>query len=126
MFLRLFRESYLFAIQSILANRVRTILSLLGITIGIFSVISVFTIFDSIESTIKKSIESLGSNVVYVQKWPWAFAEKDYPWWKYIKRPEAQLTDMEEIQKRSQASDVCAFEASDSRLVKYEKNYIED
>ncbi len=126
LFLRLFRESYLFAIQSILANRVRTILSLLGITIGIFSVISVFTIFDSIESTIKKSIESLGSNVLYVQKWPWAFAEKDYPWWKYMKRPEAQLTDMEEIQKRSQASDACAFEASDSRLVKYEKNYIED
>ena len=49
-FLRLFRESYLFAIQAIVVNKVRTILSLLGITIGIFCVISVFTVFDSMEA----------------------------------------------------------------------------
>ena len=57
LFLRLFRESYLFAIRALVVNKVRTFLSLLGITIGIFSVISVLTVFDSIEYTLRKDIE---------------------------------------------------------------------
>jgi len=47
--LKLIRESFIFAFQAIIVNKVRTMLSLLGITIGIFSVISVLTIFDSME-----------------------------------------------------------------------------
>ena len=66
--LRLIRESYIFAFQAIIVNKVRTILSLLGITIGIFCIISVFTIFDSMENSIRKSIASLGNNVLYIQK----------------------------------------------------------
>jgi putative ABC transport system permease protein len=50
-FVKLFRESYFFAINAIVVNKVRTFLSLLGITIGIFAIISVFTVFDSIERT---------------------------------------------------------------------------
>jgi putative ABC transport system permease protein len=68
MILRLVRESYLFAFQAIIVNKVRTLLSLLGITIGIFCIISVFTIFDSMEIAIRTNIESLGSNVLYIQK----------------------------------------------------------
>ena len=94
---RLIRESYLFAFQAIIVNRVRTVLSLLGIAIGIFCIISVFTIFDSMEIAIHKSIDSLGSNVLYIQKWPWAMGG-DYPWWKYYQRPEPTLSDMHEIQ----------------------------
>ncbi len=82
-FLKLLRESYLFALHEIVVNKVRTLLSLLGITIGIFSIISVFTIFDSMESSIRNSINSLGNDVLFVQKWPWAMGG-DYPWWKYI------------------------------------------
>ena len=106
-FLKLLRESYLFAIHEIVMNKVRTLLSLLGITIGIFSVISVFTIFDSMESSIRSSINTLGNDVLFVQKWPWAMSG-DYPWWKYMNRPEASLTDLKEIQRRSQASQASA------------------
>ena len=97
--LRLIRESYLFAFSEIIVNKVRTILSLLGITIGIFCIISVFTIFDSMEIAIHKSIDSLGTNVLFIEKWPWAMGG-DYPWWKYLQRPEGTLEDMKEIQKR--------------------------
>ncbi|MCK9616588.1 MAG: ABC transporter permease [Lentimicrobiaceae bacterium] len=126
LFLRMFRESYLFALQSILVNKVRTILSLLGITIGIFSIISVFTVFDSIEITIHKSIESLGSNILFVQKWPWAFGDANYAWWKYMKRPEASLEDLEAIQKYSQASQASAYMVGVNRTVKFQNNSIED
>ncbi|MDD2344858.1 MAG: ABC transporter permease, partial [Bacteroidales bacterium] len=63
-FIRLLKESFEFAVQAIIVNKLRTILTLLGITIGIFSVISVFTVVDSLEHKIESSIENLGSNVV--------------------------------------------------------------
>ena len=71
-FLKLLSESFRFALHEILVNKVRTLLSLLGITIGIFSIIAVFTIFDSMELVIRDSINSLGNDVLFVQKWPWA------------------------------------------------------
>ena len=123
--LRLIRESYLFAFQEIKVNKVRTILSLLGITIGIFCIISVFTIFDSMENSIRKSIASLGNNVLYVQKWPWAMGG-DYPWWKYWQRPEASLDDTREIEKRSNLADAVAFMVQVNKMVKYHNNYIEN
>jgi len=122
---RLIKESYLFAFQEIIVNKVRTILSLLGITIGIFCVISVFTVFDSMESAIRKSIASLGSNVLYIQKWPWAMGG-DYPWWKYYQRPEATLEDMREIEKRSNLNDAVAFMSQVNKTVKYQNNYVEN
>lgn len=116
--LKLFRESYVFALRAIVVNKVRTILSLLGITIGIFSIISVFTIFDSIESTVRSSVNSLGSNVLFIQKWPWAFGG-DYPWWEYMKRPEPRLSELNEIQRKSQASSASAYMVSTMRKVKH-------
>lgn len=122
---RLIHESYLLAFQAIISNKVRTVLSLLGITIGIFCVISVFTVFDSMENAIRKSIASLGSNVLYVQKWPWSMGS-DYPWWKYWQRPETSLEDMRELEKRSGLAENIAFMVQVNKTVKFQNNYIEN
>lgn len=122
---RLIRESFIFAFQAVIVNKVRTVLSLLGITIGIFCVISVFTVFDSMENAIRKSIASLGSNVLYIQKWPWAMGG-DYPWWKYWQRPETSLTDMREVEKRSTLADASAYMVQVNKTVKYRSNYMEN
>lgn len=113
---KLILESLLFATNALAVNKTRTILSLLGITIGIFSIISVFTIFDSLENAIKSEINSLGSNVIFIQKWPWAMGG-DYPWWKYYQRPEPKLKEMDEIMKRSNTVEASAFMVSVSRDV---------
>lgn len=117
-YLKLLRESIAFALQAIVVNKVRTVLSLLGITIGIFSIISVFTVFDSIERTIRDSVNSLGSNVLYVQKWPWSFGA-DYPWWEYMKRPEPNLNDLEQIKRKSQVAAASAYAVGTWRKVKH-------
>lgn len=122
---RLIRESFIFAFQAVIVNKIRTVLSLLGITIGIFCVISVFTVFDSMENAIRKSIASLGSNVLYIQKWPWAMGG-DYPWWKYWQRPETSLTDMREVEKRSTLADASAYMVQVNKTVKYRSNYMEN
>jgi putative ABC transport system permease protein len=124
-FLKLLKESFIFAFQSIIVNKVRTLLSLLGITIGIFSVISVLTIFDSMEIAIRDSIESLGDNVLFVQKWPWTM-NGDIPWWRYMKRPEPTLEDLQHIQRRSAGAEASCFIAGVSRTVKYKSNSIEN
>jgi putative ABC transport system permease protein len=118
LYLRLIRESFVFARQAIVANKVRTFLSLLGITIGIFSVISVLTVFDSIEMKLRKNIEELGSNVLFIQKWPWAMGDANYAWWEYMKRPETSMQEMEEIQRRSNLSDAVAYYVGTNRNVK--------
>ncbi|NOX47823.1 MAG: FtsX-like permease family protein [Chlorobi bacterium] len=124
-FLKLLRESFGFAFQSVIVNKVRTLLSLLGITIGIFSVISVLTIFDSMEIAIRSSLDELGENVLFVQKWPWAMGG-DYPWWKYFRRPETSLKELREIEKRSITADASCFMFKVSRTLKYKNNSIEN
>ena len=123
-FFRLLRESYIFAVHELMVNKTRTILTLLGITIGIFSIISVLTVFDSLERSMRKGIDSLGSNVLFVQKWPWSMGG-DYAWWKYYKRPEPSLDDLKEIQRRSVASEGAAMMVGTQRNVQYLSNTIE-
>jgi putative ABC transport system permease protein len=126
MLFKLIRESLAFALHEISVNKLRTLLSLLGITIGIFSVISVLTIFDSLEIEIRESLESLGNDVLYIQKWPWTSEGGEYAWWEFMKRPEPRISDMKEIQRRSIAADAVVFSASVNRTVKYRNNSIED
>lgn len=80
-----------------LVNPLRTILSLLGVTIGIFAIIGVFTIVDSLESSIKSSLSFLGDKVIYVMKWPWEFGD-NYPWWKYMRRPQANYEEFKYLE----------------------------
>jgi putative ABC transport system permease protein len=100
MVINLIKEGLWFAIHALWGNRLRTVLSLLGITIGIFAVISVFTFVDSWEARIKSSLSTLGDDVVYIEKWPWQFSA-DYAWWKYMARPTATYREFEFIQQRT-------------------------
>ncbi len=128
LFIRLFLESFRFAYNSLVVNQLRTFLSLLGITIGIFCIISVFTIIDSLERTIRNSMEKLGSNVVYVQKWPWAPppGETDYPWWKYLNRPVPKFSETAEIKRRSKLSQNVVFFQGFNRTVQFGTNKAEN
>src|SRR5271154_4551554 len=103
LFLKLFRESSLFAYDALRQNKLRTLLSLLGVTIGIFTIIAVFSAVDTLRDNLQKSVDKLGSNSVYIQKWPWV-QDGEFPWWKYLQRPVPKLKDFNELQKRSQTA----------------------
>lgn len=92
-YLRLVYESFRFAMQALRSNLLRTILSLLGVTIGIFAIISVFTVVDSLERSIRQSMSFVGDRVMYIEKWPWIFSDGDIPWWKYMARPAATMRE---------------------------------
>jgi putative ABC transport system permease protein len=125
LFLRLFREGFLFAIKSAVVNKLRTFLSLFGITIGIFSIISVFTVLDWMEKSIRDSISTLGDDVVYVQKFPWSF-DPNLNWWDIIRWPPVSLDDYDAINRRSVRSSSACFAIFQSRQIKYRNNIAAD
>lgn len=119
----MFRESFLFAYNSVVVNKLRTFLSLFGITIGIVSIISVFTVFDWMEGSIRESIASLGDNTIYVEKWPWT-SDANIKWWDMIKWPPPSIEDYEAVIKRSSSASAVCYTVSSSEPVKYRGNMI--
>ena len=88
-------ESLIFAYQALRSNIMRTTLSLLGVSVGIFAIVAVFTAVDSLNKNIRSEIDSFaGSGVLYVGKWPWIM-QNNYPWWKYLNRPEMKYTEFQ-------------------------------
>jgi putative ABC transport system permease protein len=94
----------------------------LGITIGIFAIITVFTVIDALENSIRNSIAALGNNTVYIQKWPWAMGG-DYAWWKYMNRPVPKLSESGELMRRSKLAQASAFIIAPQATVQYQDNY---
>ena len=124
--LRIFLESFRFAWHAIVSNKLRTFLSLLGVTIGILAVITVFTIVDSLEKNVRDSINKLGSDVIYIQKWPWGASDDgEYKWWDFMSRPEVEIGEMKKIAAKSKKAEAIAFMISANRTLKYLNNSVE-
>lgn len=124
-FLKLVKESFSFASQALRENKLRTFLSLLGITIGIMTIISVFSAVDTLRNNLQSSVDKLGSNTVYIQKWPWG-GGGEYPWWKYMNRPVPGLRDFEKLSGRIGSADGVSFEVSiNDRTIKYKNQSVE-
>lgn len=111
-------ESARMGFKALKGDRLRTFLSLLGVTIGIFSIISVFTLVDTLERNLQDSVKALGEDVIFVQKWPWA-PEGEYEWWEYLKRPEPRLEEFKKLEKRLPSSLSMAFMAQTSKGIRH-------
>lgn len=124
--LKILWNSLKMALQELRVNKVRTFLSLLGITIGIFCIIAVFAATESLENNVRKEVASLGSNVIYIQKWPWG-GGPDMPWWKYVNRPEPTYKEMKPLQEKVNSAQAVAFVFSTSgKKVEYGTDYMEN
>jgi putative ABC transport system permease protein len=107
------RESLQSAYRTIVLNKLRTLLSLMGITIGIFAIIAVFTVLDSMEKNIRDSVSALGNDVIYVEKWPWMPEEgQEYRWWEYLNRPLVSMREYLQLKKRMENAEAVSFFAA--------------
>jgi putative ABC transport system permease protein len=93
--------SFKMALQELKVNKLRTFLSLFGITIGIFCIIGVLATVDSLEQKVQNDIKALGTNTIYIDKWSYG-GGPDYPWWKYMKRPVPKIEEIKTIKEKSQ------------------------
>lgn len=90
-YLRLLGESFRFAINALRVNKLRTFLSLLGVTIGIFSIIAVLSAVDSLDRKIKDSLSSLDRNTIYLTKE--CFGPSEIPGWKREQFPQVKYDE---------------------------------
>jgi putative ABC transport system permease protein len=123
-FVRLIYESFRFALNALAQNPLRTILSLTGVTIGIFAIIAALTVVDSLKENIKSSLSFLGTEVLYVEKWPYIFSPNS-PWWEYQKRPMVTYNEYKYLEANLQkATDICVFAVNNGITIKRNSNSI--
>ncbi|HOY13005.1 MAG TPA: ABC transporter permease, partial [Saprospiraceae bacterium] len=123
-FLKVLNEALRQAMDSLFANKLRTFLSLLGITIGIFCIIAVKSAVDSLEQNIKDGFNELGSDVIYLDKMPWN-EDPDQNYWKYELRPDPSMKDYEAIMRRSNLASNAAYTIfTGGRTIKYKSSAV--
>ena len=122
-YLRLFRESFSFAMNALRNNKLRTLLSLLGITIGIFSIIAVLAAVDSLDRKIKKDLSSLDKNTIYLFKS--TFGPSEIPKWKRQQFPQVSYEEYEYLKSALPKADELGYQLFvGPEKIKYEANTV--
>lgn len=107
-YIRLLQESFSFAVSALRNNKLRTLLSLLGVTIGIFSIIAVLTAVDSLDKKIKKDLSSLDKNTIYLTNV--SFGPTKVPKWKREQFPKVTFDEFEYLKKSLNNLDAMCFQ----------------
>jgi putative ABC transport system permease protein len=117
---RIIQETFAIVTAELRNNKLRTFLSLLGVTIGILCIISVLSAVDSLRQNIDKGVAKLGTDMMYIQRWPWSFGGEEYAWWEYLKRPVMTYEEYKLLHEKLELADGVAIENwFNSREVKY-------
>ncbi|MBE2230039.1 MAG: ABC transporter permease [Chitinophagaceae bacterium] len=112
-------------LQELWKNKLRTFLSLLGVTFGIFCIISVLAVVNSLEQNIQNEIKALGTNTIYLDKWDYsAGGGPDFPWWKYVNRPSPKYDELKQIRERTPSARYVAFKIDINDNIYYENNQL--
>ncbi|HRG19977.1 MAG TPA: ABC transporter permease [Saprospiraceae bacterium] len=124
LYLKIFFEAMRQALDSLWNNKLRTFLSLLGITIGIFCIIAVKSAVDSLQQNIVDGFNELGNDVIYLDKMPWN-EDPGENYWKYAKRPNPSYEDYTKIKEKSKKAKQTAFVIfTGGRIVKYKNSSV--
>src|SRR5947208_4198474 len=115
-------NSFKIAMQELWKNKLRTFLSLFGVTIGIFCIIGVLATVNSLKLNIQSEIKALGTNTIYIDKWEYGGGGPDYPWWKYVKRPSPKYEELQGIKGKTSTAEHAAFMINTQSNVDFEDN----
>lgn len=125
MYLRLVSESFSFAMNALRTNKLRTLLSLLGVTIGIFSIIAVLAAVDSLDKKIKKDLSSLDKNTIYLAKF--SFGPSEIPRWKRDQFPNVNYDEYQYLKGNLPGAQALSYQFFvKSEIVKHDEKSISD
>jgi putative ABC transport system permease protein len=124
-YLRLLKESLSFAINALRNNKLRTLLSLLGVTIGIFSIIAVLAAVDSLDRKISKDLSSLDKNTIYLMKF--SFGPSEIPQWKREQFPNVKYDEYIGLKNSLNNTDQVGYQLFVNReTLKYDSKTVAD
>jgi putative ABC transport system permease protein len=120
-YLEIIWTSFKMAMQEFRSNKLRTFLSLLGITFGIFCIISVLSTVSSMQMAVNDDLKSMGNHAIYIDKWQYG-GGPEYPWWKYIKRPTPKFDEIKLLRAKVPDAVNIAFNIENTSNVDYGDN----
>lgn len=119
-------ESASFAFFSIRSDKLRTFLSLFGVTVGIFSIVAVFCAVDSLKANIMEGVQSFGSDIVYIDRFPMAQEEGEdgepLQWWDYLQRPEITEENFEYLARNAALAESVVYVIMGNGNASYRRN----
>jgi putative ABC transport system permease protein len=123
LYIRLLKESFAFAVNALTNNKLRTLLSLLGVTIGIFSIIAILAAVDSLKQNIEKSLSGMDKNSMYLFKY--SFGPTDVPQWKIDQFPQVSYEEYQYLKKNVEDIDKMSYNMfARNENIKYEGNTV--
>lgn len=125
-YFRLLKESFSFAMNALRTNKLRTALSLLGVTIGIFSIIAVLAAVDSLDKKIKDDLSSLDKNTIYLTSE--SFGPTEIPRWKIEQFPKVNYEEYQYLKSSVSHADYFCFQmfAFNREAIKFEDRTVSD
>ncbi len=129
---KLYSESMAFAFSQLQGDKFRTFLSLLGVSIGIFSIVAIFTAIDALQENVRKGFETMSPDVVMVGQWPMmgedeqgnADMTQEFKWWEYMRRPKTSYDDFRFLRSNSTLGEDFSFSMFTSATVRYGRKSI--
>ena len=103
-----------------MVNKLRTALSLIGISFGIFCIIGVLATVNSLETNIQNQIKSLGTNTIYIDKLDYSGGGPIIPGGNLLNRPTPKFEEVAAIKERSQLASNVAFIISAAGKIEYQ------
>jgi len=89
-------EAFRIAFQVIRAHKMRSILTALGVIIGIIAVTLMGSAIAGIEIGFERSLSVIGDDILYVEKWPWHHVDD---WWNYRNRRTMQVHYADDLKR---------------------------
>ncbi len=124
-YLRLLKESFNFALNALRNNKLRTFLSLVGVTIGIFSIIAVLAAVDSLKREIEGSISGLDNSTIIVMRFK--FGPTDIPRWKWQQFPDVTYDEYQYIERNTPNIEAATFTLNvPQESIKYEDRQVDN
>lgn len=118
-----FKEGLMIALRAIASNKIRAMLTMLGIFIGVTVVVTMSTAIKGIDNSFQQGISSLGSDVLYIDKWAWF---SNVEWWKMRNRKNITMEEFERFKNLAKLPAAVAPVTNTVQTVKFQERRVEN
>lgn len=116
------KESLFISFNAIRANKIRSILTTLGIVIGVTSVVLMSTALKGMDVAFQEGVSALGSDNLYIDKWSWF--DNNIPWWELRNRRNLDMDEFKQYEELAKLPEAVAPTVRTNQTIKYKDNVL--
>ena len=116
-------EYFIMAWTALKTHKLRSLLTTLGILIGVTTIITIWTTIEGLNQYVYGQLSNIGASTLYIEKWPWSGGRE---WWKYRNRKNITYKEYEAVEKFSTLADYISPQVVSVKTVSYKNNKYEN